>query len=338
MPSSPRRSCRTWPGGSVLPAYVAEAVSVLSQALSLWPGGELAVAFNGGKDCTVLLGLLQLAAAKHKAGPAAAAATLSDQEVSAIFTKQVRMVYFVEEGCFPEQDEFIEQTERRYGFELLRLQPPPGGDGGGGLKQSTAQLVDEHGVRAFVMGTRRRCVCLCACHLGTSGQQAPAACVLLRAAACVLRACCCGSCTTGPWLAARRAGGWLPRPATSYAACPSPRPAARPSLSPSLSVCVCVCVCVCSVCLSVSNCLSGHAPPCAVACMGWLQRPLRRHALELLALQQRLGPIHARQPRARVGVRHHLAVPSRLRVRCTTSSVPRSRSRRRWRACQPGHT
>lgn len=57
------------------------------------------------------------------------------------------MVYFVEEGCFPEQDEFIELAQRTYGFELQRV--------GQHMKENTAMLVRDHGVRAFLMGTRR---------------------------------------------------------------------------------------------------------------------------------------------------------------------------------------
>ncbi len=57
------------------------------------------------------------------------------------------MVYFVEEGCFPEQDEFIALAQRTYGFELQRV--------GQHMKENTAMLVREHGVRAFLMGTRR---------------------------------------------------------------------------------------------------------------------------------------------------------------------------------------
>ena len=49
------------------------------------------------------------------------------------------MVYFVQEGCFAEQDEFIARAQRLYGFELLRV--------GADMQESTALLVREHGVR-----------------------------------------------------------------------------------------------------------------------------------------------------------------------------------------------
>ena len=41
----------------------------------------------------------------------------------ALFTGAVKMVYFVQEGCFAEQDEFIARAQRLYGFELLRAWP-----------------------------------------------------------------------------------------------------------------------------------------------------------------------------------------------------------------------
>ena len=111
--------CTMWPAEPA--AYVEDAVAVLERAMFMWPDGELALAFNGGKDCTVLLGLLQLAEAKRLGRDQAGGIGLTRQETSCLFSKTVRMVYFVEEGCFPEQDTFIEMTETRYGFELLRM-------------------------------------------------------------------------------------------------------------------------------------------------------------------------------------------------------------------------
>lgn len=52
------RTCASWPVD--VPDYVAEAVAVVDRALALWPNGELALSFNGGKDCTILLGLVQV--------------------------------------------------------------------------------------------------------------------------------------------------------------------------------------------------------------------------------------------------------------------------------------
>ena len=52
------RSCASWPVD--VPGYVEEAVAVVDRALALWPHGELALSFNGGKDCTILLGLVQV--------------------------------------------------------------------------------------------------------------------------------------------------------------------------------------------------------------------------------------------------------------------------------------
>jgi hypothetical protein len=92
-------------------------------------------------------GRLQLAEARRKKRLAAENLSLSAEETASLFTSRVRMVYFVEEGCFPEQDEFIELAQRTYGFELQRV--------GQQMKENTAMLVRDHGVRAFLMGTRR---------------------------------------------------------------------------------------------------------------------------------------------------------------------------------------
>ena len=194
--ASSRRTCASWPDD--VPEYVEAAVDVVERALALWPGGELALSFNGGKDCTILLGLVQvrrcplaapmrvlvhpasrsrawprprplhprclpthcqlthccvslrspqLAEARKRQKLASSGASLSAEETSALFTSSVRMVYFVEEGCFPEQDEFIALAQRTYGFELQNV--------GQNMKENCAMLVREHGVRAFLMGTRR---------------------------------------------------------------------------------------------------------------------------------------------------------------------------------------
>jgi FAD synthetase len=137
--------CLTWPAEPA--SYVKDAVAVLEQALRLWPQGELALAFNGGKDCTVLLGLVLLAEAKRLGRTEAGGTGLTAEETTSFFSSGIKMVYFVEEGCFPQQDAFIVEAQKRFGFELVRV--------GANLKENTATLVAEHGVRAFVMGTRR---------------------------------------------------------------------------------------------------------------------------------------------------------------------------------------
>ena len=50
------RSCASWPDD--VPENAAAAIDVVERALALWPNGGLALSFNGGKDCTILLGLV----------------------------------------------------------------------------------------------------------------------------------------------------------------------------------------------------------------------------------------------------------------------------------------
>ena len=147
MEAAPPEALQTaaWPAAPA--EHVVQAVDVIERALALYPNGELALSFNGGKDCTILLGLVQLAEARRRKKLEAEGGALSAAETSALFTGAVKMVYFVQEGCFAEQDEFIARAQRLYGFELLRV--------GADMQESTALLVREHGVRAFLMGTRR---------------------------------------------------------------------------------------------------------------------------------------------------------------------------------------
>lgn len=152
---------------SSAPAFVHAAVAIVEQALERFPDLALAVAYNGGKDSTVLLVLLQLALSKRAAAAAAAKAggdigggddgdSGADSSADSAAVGDggdaaglgcVRWVYFTEEDVFEEQEEFLAASERRHALRLLRV--------GGGVKAGCAQLVAEHGVRAFLMGTRR---------------------------------------------------------------------------------------------------------------------------------------------------------------------------------------
>lgn len=88
--------------------------------------------------CACVLWLWQLSEARRQHRFAAEGKSLSEEETSSLFTSSVRMVYFVEEGCFPEQDEFIELTQRAYGFELQRV--------GSHMRENTAMLVRHTGL------------------------------------------------------------------------------------------------------------------------------------------------------------------------------------------------
>ncbi|XP_061428390.1 FAD synthase-like [Lethenteron reissneri] len=89
--------------GDQVPAgeRVRSALAVLDEALGRFSLDELCVAFNGGKDCTVLLHLFYAAAArKYK------------EQLGTVHCLYIKMP-----GAFPEMEQFIKETCPRYGAE-----------------------------------------------------------------------------------------------------------------------------------------------------------------------------------------------------------------------------
>jgi FAD synthetase len=99
------------------------AVSVINEAFAKWDTRELALSFNGGKDCTVLLHML------GKLGR----------------LRDLRVVFFDTEHGFPEVTSFMNEMDERYGFKTECF---------GGFRPGLQQLVDA-GIKAVFLGTRR---------------------------------------------------------------------------------------------------------------------------------------------------------------------------------------
>ena len=97
--------------------------NVITESFMRWKPEELALSFNGGKDCTVLLHML------------AGLGRLSG----------VRVVFFDTEHGFPEVGAFIAEMEGKYGFTCEVL---------GGFRPGLARLVEE-GIKGVFLGTRR---------------------------------------------------------------------------------------------------------------------------------------------------------------------------------------
>ena len=108
----------------------AEALRVVKEALAKYGAGGLGLAFNGGKDCTVVLALLER--------------TLDQSEL-----RQVDIVHFRESGqeLFEEALAFIRATEERLGIKVREVE--------GGVRQG---LWSEHRrrpeVKAWLTGRR----------------------------------------------------------------------------------------------------------------------------------------------------------------------------------------
>jgi FAD synthetase len=108
-----------------LQTVLRDALDVMFEAMQRYGSSRIATAFNGGKDATVVLHLALAAAAGEP----------------------VQCMYLVEKDAFPEVDLFVRDTARIYGFKVVEQE--------GGFKAGINAFVEERGVVAFVMGTRR---------------------------------------------------------------------------------------------------------------------------------------------------------------------------------------
>jgi FAD synthetase len=96
--------------------------------------GRLSLAFNGGKDCTVLLHLA-VAALYHR---------LKGQEI-----RRIQSVYVTCRNPFTEVDEFVDVCAQRYGLDSVKIPAP--------MRQALQQFLDVVKVKpeAILVGIRR---------------------------------------------------------------------------------------------------------------------------------------------------------------------------------------
>jgi FAD synthetase len=96
--------------------------------------GRLSLAFNGGKDCTVLLHLA-VAALYHR---------LKTQDI-----QPIQSVYVTCRNPFPEVDDFVEVCAQRYRLESVRIPAP--------MRLALQQFIDTVKVKpeAILVGIRR---------------------------------------------------------------------------------------------------------------------------------------------------------------------------------------
>lgn len=102
---------------------------VLTDCLAKYQPEEIAIAFNGGKDCMVLLHLtFSLWQQKHP-------------------EKQLQALYIQEKEPFEVVEEFIESTAKTYNMDLITIPMP--------MKEALEKLLQMRPkVRAILMGTR----------------------------------------------------------------------------------------------------------------------------------------------------------------------------------------
>uniref|UniRef100_A0A8D8M8Y9 FAD synthase n=1 Tax=Cacopsylla melanoneura TaxID=428564 RepID=A0A8D8M8Y9_9HEMI len=114
--------------------YAKHSLEVIAQCLDTYSLESCFLSFNGGKDCTLLLHLVN-AVLKHK---------------SQLNTRGQKLlaVYFKQENSFPEVEQFVKECVERYNLELVEKLGP--------MKEGLAQLlVERPHLKAVFMGSRR---------------------------------------------------------------------------------------------------------------------------------------------------------------------------------------
>jgi FAD synthetase len=118
-------------------------ISVIEKALDEFHLNEIAVAFNGGKDCTALLHLLRSQIDRF---------VLFEQNESYNFRRygpqtKIQAFHILCGEEFPEMADFIRDTARLYGLEMHELNGP--------MKTGLEQLKDRRpNIKAIFMGSR----------------------------------------------------------------------------------------------------------------------------------------------------------------------------------------
>lgn len=113
-----------------------EALGVIEQAYQDYNDNELAISYNGGKDCLVLL-ILLAAFLEHR----------SPEYRSR--KRRIESVYVAIEDPFKEVDDFVASSARDYGLDVVKVQKP--------MKEAFADYLHNHpSIRAILVGTRRQ--------------------------------------------------------------------------------------------------------------------------------------------------------------------------------------
>ncbi|XP_077012453.1 FAD synthase isoform X2 [Tamandua tetradactyla] len=118
--------------GSPLGQKVAVALQTIETGLARYSLNQLCVGFNGGKDCTALLHLFH-AAVQRKCPDT---------------REQLQILYIRSISPFPELEQFLRDTIKRYNLQVLQAE--------GDMKQALGKLHEQHPqLEAVLMGTRR---------------------------------------------------------------------------------------------------------------------------------------------------------------------------------------
>lgn len=122
-------------------AESAGALQTIETALAQYHLSQICVGFNGGKDCTALLHLFHAAV----------------QRKFPDVPKPLQILYIRSISPFPELEQFLQDTIKRYNLQVLEAE--------GNMKQALGELQGKHPqLEAVLMGTRRTDPYSCSLH------------------------------------------------------------------------------------------------------------------------------------------------------------------------------
>jgi FAD synthetase len=124
-------------------AQTRTALDVISRALDQYALAELSLAYNGGKDCLVLL-ILYLCALHRKGLTKKLSPDCTDSDR----LESLQCVYIQAPHPFTEVEEFVARTAKTYSLSLVEYAKP--------MKEAFAEYLRDHPtVKAIFVGTRR---------------------------------------------------------------------------------------------------------------------------------------------------------------------------------------
>ncbi|KAF4630964.1 hypothetical protein G7Y89_g7176 [Cudoniella acicularis] len=141
-------------------SQVRVSMRVIEEALSRYGPEQLAIAYNGGKDCIVLLVLILAclptwtSSSTSESKTASAINTTdpppisSEPSTASSVLPSLQAVYIIAPNPFPEVEEFVETSTKEYHLDLARYALPM-------RPALEAYLGDKPAVKAIFVGTRR---------------------------------------------------------------------------------------------------------------------------------------------------------------------------------------
>ncbi|KAJ3166676.1 3'-phosphoadenosine 5'-phosphosulfate sulfotransferase [Geranomyces variabilis] len=129
---------RVLASGSPLAELLRESYNIILEALNRYGPEGLALSFNGGKDCTVLMHLMYAAREQHA----------QENPTADLQPIRIKTLYVAHTDSFPEVDEFVAYCEPRYGLDLVKIYGP--------MREGIQSFLDRYPkVHAMLVGTRR---------------------------------------------------------------------------------------------------------------------------------------------------------------------------------------